>query len=96
MLSVKVEDLQASIASYLKHVDAGEEVVVTDRGRAVARLVPYGRHPSLGAEDDDLAAGQVLRRGLWELPPDFWSQPTVLDPNSIFRQSVREEREQGW
>jgi prevent-host-death family protein len=40
MVSVEVEELQASIDLYLAHVHAGEEVVVTEHGHPVARLNP--------------------------------------------------------
>mgnify|MGYP001251470412 CR=1 FL=1 len=61
MVSVNVEELQRSLGRYLEHVKAGQEVVVTAHGRAVARLVPYGQHPSIDAEDEGLVAAQVLR-----------------------------------
>jgi prevent-host-death family protein len=98
MVSVKVEELQASLGRYLDHMNAGEEVVVTDHGRAVARLVPYVQHPTVVtvAADEDLVATQVLCRAQRELPSDFWSQPRVLDPNGLFRRAALEEREQSW
>jgi prevent-host-death family protein len=101
MVSVKVEELQASLDRYLAHVHAGEEVVVTDHGRAIARLVPYDRRPSIGTEDkgtedEDFLESRILRRPERELPPDYWSQPKVLDPNGLFRRAVLEEREQNW
>jgi len=38
--SVGVRELKNSLSSYLAKVKEGEEVVVTDRGTPVARLVP--------------------------------------------------------
>lgn len=96
MVSVKVEELQTSLGRYLEHVHAGEEVVVIEHGRAVARLVPYGQHFSIGTEDENLIAAQALRRPQRELPPDFWTKPRALDPNGLFRRAVLEEREQSW
>ncbi len=37
---VGVRDLKASLSAYLRRVSAGESILVTDHGRAVARLVP--------------------------------------------------------
>jgi len=37
---VGVRDLKASLSAHLRRVSAGESIVVTDHGRAVARLVP--------------------------------------------------------
>ncbi len=40
-MDVGVRELKAKLSEYLDRVGAGEVVVVTDRGRPVARLVPY-------------------------------------------------------
>ena len=37
-VSVGVRDLKNNLSRYLSRVEAGEEVIVTDRGRPVARL----------------------------------------------------------
>jgi prevent-host-death family protein len=39
-MDVGVRELKAKLSEYLGRVAAGEDVVVTDRGRPVARLVP--------------------------------------------------------
>lgn len=38
--SVGVRELRQSLSKYLDRVKAGEDLVVTERGREVARLVP--------------------------------------------------------
>ena len=38
--TVGVRELKASLSEHLRRVANGESIVVTDRGRAVARLVP--------------------------------------------------------
>lgn len=40
MTRVGVRELRDHLSRYLERVRAGEEVVVTDRGRAVCRLLP--------------------------------------------------------
>ena len=40
MTEVGVRDLRNHLSRYLEVVRAGDEIVVTDRGAAVARLVP--------------------------------------------------------
>lgn len=42
MEEVGVRELKASLSRYLGRVREGESIVVTDRGRPVARLVPVG------------------------------------------------------
>lgn len=43
LMDVGITDLRANLADWLRRVADGEEVVITDRGRPVARLVPPGR-----------------------------------------------------
>lgn len=60
MAEAGVRELRNHLSRYLDRVRAGEEVTVTDRGRAVARLVPVaGRRPF-----DQLVADGVIE------PPD--------------------------
>jgi len=45
-MEVGIRELRADLSRYVKKVRAGEEIVVTDRGEAVARLVPMnGERP---------------------------------------------------
>lgn len=39
-MDVGVRDLRDHLSRYLERVRGGEELVVTDRGRAIARLLP--------------------------------------------------------
>jgi len=40
MTQVGIRELRDHLSRYLERVQAGEEVVVTDRGRAVCRVLP--------------------------------------------------------
>ena len=40
MSQVGVRELKNRLSRYLKQVQGGEEIVVTERGRSVARIVP--------------------------------------------------------
>ena len=40
MSQVGVRELKNRLSGYLKRVQSGEEIVVTERGRSVARIVP--------------------------------------------------------
>jgi len=39
-LRVGVRDLKAQLSEYLRHVKAGETVVITEHGRTIGRIVP--------------------------------------------------------
>jgi prevent-host-death family protein len=41
-MEVGVRELRNHLSRYLDRVRGGDEVVVTDRGRAIARVVPVG------------------------------------------------------
>jgi len=59
-MDVAVSTLRAELSSWIDRVRSGTEVVVTDRGTPVARLVPVDSAPLL----EDLAA-----RGVISAPP---------------------------
>ena len=42
MKRVKIAELKDNLSRYLRAVEKGEEVEVTDRGRPIARIVPIG------------------------------------------------------
>ena len=42
MLSAKISQLKDALSHYLKRVQGGEEVLIMDRDRPVARIVAYG------------------------------------------------------
>lgn len=43
MKTAAVSELKARLSKYLNRVKAGEEVLITDRGNPVARLLPISR-----------------------------------------------------
>jgi prevent-host-death family protein len=52
---IGVRELRQNASRYLARVERGESIEVTDRGRAVARLVPIAGEPWAGM----VAAGRV-------------------------------------
>jgi len=57
-MEVGVRELRNNLSRYLELVRDGEEVVVTDRGRAIARVSPIGAERVL---DRLIAEGVVTR-----------------------------------
>jgi prevent-host-death family protein len=63
---ISVRELKNHLSEYLKRVQAGEELVVTSRGREVARLVPpQGERSERNAEEAAIAR---FRRLPWVRP----------------------------
>ena len=94
--SAGVSEVKASLSEYLARVQRGEEILITSRGRPVARLVPVPP-----AEDDEDARMQELaRQGLVRLPQKpldeaFWKLPRPADPKGLVLKAVLEERRSG-
>ncbi len=67
MEEVGVRELKASLSRYLRRVRAGETIVVTDRGRPVARIVPAGIPEHVARL---MAEGRVTWSGKPFVPPE--------------------------
>jgi len=75
MRSVGIKTLKDKLSEYVRLVQAGEKVLVTDHDRVVAELVPTGSGPGLTLQDARLA--QAVHEG-WLSPP--LSPKGVLPP----------------
>jgi prevent-host-death family protein len=93
MKTISISRLKASLSEYLHHVSSGEEVLVTDRGRPVARIVPAGGEGD--GQVDDLVRRGLARRGTGRLPADFWTRRRARDPEGAARSALEREREEG-
>jgi len=91
-----VAELKAQLSRYLSRVKAGEEILVTERGVPVARLVPVA---SVGRDHEslrDLERQGLIRVGSGKLPKGFWKLPRGRDARACVRKAVAEERGAGW
>jgi len=70
MKTIGARELKMRLGSYLRQVQDGTTIVVTERGRPVAELrpVPVGKNEE-EARLDELAALGVLQRGTGALAP---------------------------
>jgi prevent-host-death family protein len=92
-----VAELKAQLSRYLRWVKAGEEVLVTERGAPVARLVPVNAGERAKGEDyGDLERQGLMRVGSGRLPKGFWTLPRARDPRAVVRTAVSDERDGGW
>jgi prevent-host-death family protein len=87
-----VADLKARLSEYLRAVQAGSEVVVTDRGRPVARLVPARLHATDDERISELVSSGLAREPRRALPRGFWKLPRPDDPAGRAVESLLEER----
>jgi prevent-host-death family protein len=63
MQVVGVRELKANLSAYLRRVQAGERVTVTDRGRVIAALVPAEPAPTLEWAHAMVAKGRAKWSG---------------------------------
>ncbi len=61
--AIGVRELKAHLSASLKRVQAGERLTVTDRGRAIARLVPVDARPTPAWVQALLAEGRAQWAG---------------------------------
>jgi prevent-host-death family protein len=95
MTVTTVSKLKASLSEFIRRVKAGEEVLVTEHGRVVARLAPPVSGAGLGESLRDMERRGLVRLGTGKLPRDFWRMPRPKDPRGAVMKAVLEERAEG-
>ena len=60
---VGIRDLKAHLSHYLKRVQAGAHVTVTDRGRIIATIAPAGAAPDPPWTRDVIVSGRARWNG---------------------------------
>ena len=96
MVSATVSRLKATLSEYLNRVKAGEEVIVTDRGKPIAKLVPLPQDASsISPRLLELARAGLVRIGSGRLPKRFWKMPRPKDVGGAGLKSLLEERADG-
>ena len=98
MEQVGIAELKKRLSEYLARVKAGVEILVADRGRPVARLVPIS--PDAFPDEDkrllDLQRRGLIRLGTGKLPDDFWTRERLKDPEGRTRAALQADRDEGW
>ncbi len=97
MRTAGIAQLKAKLSEHIAYVKRGEEVVITERGKPVARIVPIPP-----AETDEGARIQrLVARGLLKLPAKRWTKeeleaflarPKVKVPEGTIAWLMEEER----
>lgn len=95
MINASISSLKARLSRYLAAVRGGQEVLVTDRGTPVARLVPVHGPQEEEGRLRQLVRGGRLRPPRHPLPPDFWDLPRPGDPEGRSLFTLLEERAEG-
>ena len=97
MHTAGITELKASFSETLARVKAGEEVLVTEHGRPIAKIVP------LSSATPEAATEELVRAGVLRLPErpggideEIWTLPRpAYDPEALARRALLEERRSG-
>jgi prevent-host-death family protein len=93
MKTVNISDLKAKLSAHIQFVRDGEEVLVCDRNRPVARIVPVRSEDQSGQERRLIARG-VLAPPLKKRPASAtWPEPPGNVSDKVLEQVWRDERE---
>lgn len=93
MDTAAVARLKAGLSEYLARVKAGKEVLVTERGRPIAKIVPLrpGGDEASGRLQE-LARAGLLRIGSGRLAARFWRLPRPATRGAGLRALLQERR----
>jgi prevent-host-death family protein len=91
MRAVNIADLKNNLSRYLNEVRAGQEVLIKDRNRPIARIVPLAEIDDEDAELKELVAEGSARPPITgnRLPSSFWSRrppKTTIDLVGLIRE----------
>ncbi len=92
MRSVNIGELKNQLSAYLQYVRNGEEVVVRDRKKAIARILPID-HDTIADDDAELVASGAMTLPQEQIDWDaFFSIPTETVPGDAAVQALIEGR----
>jgi len=94
MKAVNIGVLRNQLSAYLQLVRNGEEVVVRDRKRPIARILPYRQQD---AQDISEEEAQLVAAGVLKLPENpepmdwdaFWALPRPTVSHEAVKEAVR-------
>ena len=92
-----ISRLKASLSHFLKVVKAGEEVLITDRGKTVANIIPLGKDDQgIPSHLQELERAGLIRIGSGKIPDEFWDLPRPQVQEGAALKALLGEREEGW
>lgn len=94
MQTVNIAELKNNLSAYLKKVKNGVELIVKDRNRPVARLVPLSEGEDLDAEEAALVAGGLMRLPVKGKSDDFLALPAPRVAIADIQAVIRAERDE--
>jgi prevent-host-death family protein len=96
MQTAAVSELKASTSEYLAKVKSGEEILITDRGTPIAKIIPLRRtEDALAARMMQLERAGMIKRGSGGITEEFWTASRPQDRRGGALAALLAEREDG-
>ena len=95
MRHASIAALKAHLSEYIDAAKAGEEIIVTDRNKPVARLGPVGAPLRRDAQLTGLIRAGLARPAVRTLSREFWERPRPRDREARALAGLIEERTEG-
>ncbi len=96
MQTAAVSELKASTSEYLARVKSGEEILITDRGTPIAKIIPLRRtDDAMAARMMQLERAGMIRRGTGAITEDFWTATRPQNRSGSALAALLAEREEG-
>ena len=95
MKRAAVSTLKATLSACLAKVKAGDEILVVERGKPIAKLVPLSKDSHESDTLRDLARAGLVRLGTGKLPAGFWKLPRPKDRQGRGLKALLADRSEG-
>ena len=92
MQQVNIAELKNRLSYYLDKVRNGEELLVRDRKKPIARIVPLTNGEDEDSEVLELIAAGIVRPAQAELPASFWKMPRPRVRGNAALEAILAER----
>lgn len=89
---VSVSQLKARLSEWLGKLRAGRSVIITDRGKPVARLEPVGWQDDPEGQLAALVSAGLARAPEHTLRKQFFEEPRPQDPEATVLRALLDER----
>lgn len=94
MQTVNIAELKSNLSAFLEQVRNGEELIIKDRNRPIARVLPLAAGENLDAEEEMLIGSGLMRPPLEAKSDEFLKLPAPEISSAIVRKIMRSERDE--
>lgn len=94
MKGVNISKIKASLSEYLAKVKEGEEIILTERGYPIAKIIPFKGAVFYSKQRNALARKGILQLGKGKISPSFLEPSPVVDEKGTVLEALLNEREE--